>query len=152
MKTNFFRKKFIPYYIMGLLALVLMLSLIWFFCSSHGKRRTFVFPSADGGKNVVETRYLPKNPNKTAVHYYVDEILLGSSIERTMMLFAPGTKALSCIENDKCLYINLSSDVIASGDDVISIRDGIKLLKENISHNFKKFKTIEVFVDGKHAF
>ncbi len=147
-----FSKKFIPHWILGVLLLSLMISGILFFCKCPGTRKTFLFPSVEEDDYVIETRYLPKTQGKTLVTTYVEQTVLGSSIERTKMLFSPGTKVLSCIENDKCLYINLSSDVLAMGDNVIDIKDGVELLKKNVSHNFNKFKTIEVFVDGKHAY
>ena len=66
--------------------------------------------------------------------------------------FSPGTKVLSCFERNKIVYIDLSADIINMGHNVISIKDGVELLKENILKNFPHIQEVRVFVDGKYAF
>lgn len=136
----------------SLIVLVFAVSLVLFFIKGQGTRRSFIFPSAESGKDVVETRYLKKIDGKSDVHVYIDEILLGSQIERTKKLFTSGTKVLSCFQKDKTLFLDLSPDLIYEGDDVISIQDGIELLKKNIRMNFANILEIQVFVDGNYAF
>ena len=77
---------------------------------------------------------------------------MGSGFERTKYLFTPGTKINSCFERNKVVYIDLSADIIYMGHNVISIREGIELLKKNIKKNFPHVEEIQVFVDGKYAF
>lgn len=146
-------KQFKPYYIISIVLIVAFLfSLCLFFLQKQGKRRVFIFPSADNGKYILEYRYLPKSPVQGDINLYIDEILLGSGVERTKMLFTSGTQAESCFLRDGTLYVNLTADLLSMGSGVVNIRDGIDLLKENVMNNFHKVKKVEVFVDGKYAF
>ena len=90
--------------------LSLVLSLIIYSQKNYGKRKTFIFPSVDEGKYIVETRYLAQNPAKSDINYYVDELLLGSETERTKLLFTDGTTSLSCFERSGILYLNLAME------------------------------------------
>lgn len=132
--------------------LIFILSFIVYKSKNYGVRRTFVFPSVDAGQYVVETRYLSKSLVSSDISFYTDEILLGSSLERTKLLFTAGTKKLSCFERNGILYLNLSADLLKMGDNVIEINSGVDLLKQNISMNFPNIKKIEIFVDGKYAY
>ena len=151
MKIDF--KKYIPFYIATVCVLIcLIVSLSLHIKKDYGKKYVFIFPCVDEGKYVLETRYLKENPNKEQVAYFADELVLGSGLERTKYLFTPGTKINSCYERNKIVYIDLSSDIIYMGHNVIPIRDGIDLLKENIKKNFGHIEDVQVFVDGKYAF
>ncbi len=151
MKINL--KQYIPFFITaGLLLFAMLLSAGLYAKKAYGKKFVFIFPSVDEGKYLLETRYLKENPNKDTIAYFTDELILGSGLERTKYLFAPGSKINSCFERDKIVYIDLSADIIYMGHNVISIRDGIDLLKENIKKNFAHVEDVQVFVDGKYAF
>ncbi len=153
MKTKFFTtKNIIILSISAVMFLSFLISGIVFLANHRGTRRTFVFAAVENGVYNVENRYVPENPNKDAISYYVDEILLGPQTERTKMMFADGTSCLSCIEKDGVLYINLSSELLKMGNNVMEIRDGMELLKMNILRNFKKISAVEIFVDGNYAF
>ena len=146
-------KKYIPVFAALIIAAVLMiLSAASYAKKGYGKKYVFKFPSVDEGKYVLETRYLKENPNKEAVAYFADELVLGSGLERTKYLFTPGTKILSCFERSRVVYLDLSADIIYMGHNVISIKEGIELLKENIKNNFPHIEDVQVFVDGKYAF
>ncbi len=151
MKIDF--KKYIPFYITAACVLIcLIISLGLHIKKGYGKKYVFIFPCVDEGKYVLETRYLKENPNKSALNYFAEELVLGSGQERTKYLFTPGTKVISCFERDETVYIDLSAELINMGHNVIQIRDGIELLKQNIMRNFRNVKEICVFVDGKYAF
>ena len=151
MKIDF--KKYIPFYIAIVIAvLLLILSAGLYAKKNYGKKYVFMFPCVDEGKYVLETRYLKENPDKTALNYFADELVLGSGLERTKYLFTPGTKVISCFEREGVVYIDLSADIINMGHNVIQIRDAIELLKANIIKNFHDVKEVQVFVDGKYAF
>lgn len=154
MKINIDVKKNLKNVIaLSVLVLALLISLLVFICAKRGVRKTFIFPSVDEGEYVVEARYLHKNPLKTEVAYYVDEILLGSQLERTKALFPRGTKAISCFKDDNgVLYINLSDDALNLSESVLPAKDGIELLKKNIKQNFNGLKSVEIYVDGKGVF
>ncbi|MBQ1711390.1 MAG: GerMN domain-containing protein [Treponema sp.] len=132
--------------------ITLLFSVLSYLIGKDSVRRTFIFPSADTGEYIVEYRNLTKEPIQGDVQLFIDELLLGSTIERTKSLFASGTKVLSCFQRDQTLYLNLSSDLLEMGEGVIEIRDGMDLLKKNIQKNFSKIHEIEIFVNGKIAF
>ncbi len=132
--------------------ITLLFSVLSYIIGKDSVRRTFIFPSADKGEYIVEYRNLTKEPIQGDVQLFIDELLLGSTIERTKSLFSSGTKVLSCFQRDQTLYLNLSSDLLEMGEGVIEIRDGMDLLKKNIQKNFSKIHEIEIFVNGKIAF
>ena len=151
MKINL--KKYIPVFTAVVISICLLIfSVMQYSKKGYGKKYVFIFPCVDEGKYVLETRYLKENPNKTPIAYFADELVLGSGLERTKYLFTPGTRILSCFERNKIVYIDLSADIIYMGHNVISIKDGIELLKENIKKNFGHIEEVQVFVDGKYAF
>ena len=146
-------KKYIPVLVCFAVALILLIFSVGFYAKkSYGKKYVFKFPCVDEGKYLLETRYLKENPNKEPVAYFADELVLGSGLERTKYLFTPRTKVNSCYERNKIVYIDLSSDIIYMGHNVISIKEGIDLLKDNIKNNFPHIEDVQVFVDGKYAF
>ena len=55
-------------------------------------------------------------------------------------------------KRDKTVFIDLSADIIYMGHNVVQIKDGIELLKQNIMKNFTNIEQVQVFVDGKYAF
>ena len=97
------------------------------------------------GKYIIEYRALTQKPHQGEINLYIDEILLGSTVERTKYLFTPGTKVLSCFERNHVLYLNLSQDLLQMGEGVIEIREGIELLTKNfpfqtdVSFTMKKY-------------
>ena len=132
--------------------ITLLFSVLSYIIGKDSVRRTFIFPSADKGEYIVEYRNLTKEPIQGDVQLFIDELLLGSTIERTKSLFSSGTKVLSCFQRNQTLYLNLSSDLLEMGEGVIEIREGMDLLKKNIQKNFSKIHEIEIFVNGKIAF
>ncbi|MBO4533562.1 MAG: GerMN domain-containing protein [Treponema sp.] len=146
-------KKLIPYFAFTAVAAVLLIIAASFYAAKgYGKRFVFIFPSVDEGKYVLETRYLKNNPNKDYINFFLDELVLGSGLERTKYLFTPGTKIISCFERNQMLYLNLSADIINMGHNVIQIKDGMELLKENVYKNFPDIKEVQIFVDGNYAY
>ena len=132
--------------------ITLLFSVLSYIIGKDSVRRTFIFPSADKGEYIVEYRNLTKEPIQGDVQLFIDELLLGATIERTQSLFSSGTKVLSCFQRNQTLYLNLSSDLLEMGEGVIEIRDGMDLLKKNIQKNFSIIHEIEIFVNGKIAF
>ena len=150
---NMLKQKNLAVFIISLLAAGLFV--FSFFCyiiTKNTCRRAFIFPSAENGKYIIEYRNLAEKPHQGDIGLYIDEILLGSTVERTKLLFTPGTRVLSCFERNHILYVNLSSDLLQMGDGVIEIREGIELLKKNIIKNFSKIDSVEIFIEGKTAF
>lgn len=151
-KEQFFTKKYIyRFFFLIVLVLSLLVSLFFFFWEKNTVRRMFIFPSISG-ELVIEYRNLDKNPVQGEVQYFIDEVLLGSQLERTKKIFTFGTKVLSCFQRDDQLYLDLSSDLLQMGDHVIDIKEGFDILRLNITKNFSDIKTINFFVDGKYAY
>ena len=151
-KEQFFTKKYIYRFIfLIVLVLSLLVSLFFFFWEKNTVRRMFIFPSISGDL-VIEYRNLDKDPVQGEVQYFIDEVLLGSQLERTKKIFTFGTKVLSCFQRDEQLYLDLSADLLQMGDNVIDIKEGFDFLKLNITKNFSDIKKINFFVDGKYAY
>ena len=153
-KVKKITKRYLPQAIIAsCIVIVFLLSLILYLTMNNTKRREFLFPSAeDNGSLVIEYRNLSKDAVQGDVHYFVDELLLGSSVERTRMLFTPGTKVISCFERDKTLYLNLTDDLLQMGSGVITIKEGVELLEKNIQLNFPRIEEVELYVNGNFAF
>lgn len=146
-------KNLMPYIItFSAVFLFFVISLIFYLCKTSTKTRIFIFPSVEFGNYVVEKRKLDKNPVQGDINLYIDEILLGSCIERTKMLFSQGTKVENCFVRNNVLYLNLSDDLLSVENNSIVISEGIDLLKKNIQKNFKKIEKIELFIGGKYAY
>ena len=147
------KQKNLAVFIISLLAAGLFV--FSFFCyiiTKNTCRRAFIFPPAENGKYIIEYRNLAEKPHQGDIGLYIDEILLGSTVERTKLLFTPGTRVLSCFERNHILYVNLSQDLLQMGDGVIEIREGTELLKKNIMKNFSEIDSVEIFIEGKSAF
>lgn len=129
-----------------------LISLACYTFSGSGKRRSFIYPSADDGKYIIEYRNLARKPVQGDLQFYIDELILGSQTERTKDIFTPGTKVLSCFVRNGVLYLNLSADILNAGESVVDIREGVDLLENNIKKNFASVHKIELFIDGKRAF
>lgn len=157
MKKNSFKeffltkRRFYRFVFSAILAILLFVSIFFYFFKKDYVRRKFIFP-AFSGEYIVEYRNLSKNSAQGDVRFFIDEILLGSQTERAKSLFTPGTKVLSCFQRGDVLYLNLSSDLLKIGDNVIGIKEGFDLLEKNIAKNFDDIKKIEFFVDNKLAF
>ena len=150
---NMLKNKSFPIFVISLLiAGLLVFSMFCYVVTKNTHRRTFIFPSAEDGKYIIEYRNLTNNPHQGDINLYIDEILLGSTVERTKWLFTPGTRVISCFERDHVLYVNLSADLLQMGDGVIEIREGTELLKKNIIKNFSKIDSVEIYIEGKSAF
>ena len=150
---NMLKNKSLPIFMISLIIIAaFVLSFFWYTVAKDYHRRTFIFPSAENGKYIIEYRNLTKKPHQGEIQLYIDEILLGSTVERTKRLFAPETKVLSCFERNHVLYVNLSQDILQMGDGVIEIREGTELLKKNIKKNFSEIDSVEIYIEGKSAF
>ena len=138
--------------VFSLIIFLFLISSFIFLISNKKERRLFIFPSVDEGNYVVEYRYLEKNPVQGKIQLFVDELLLGSGIERTKLVFARGTRVLSCFLRKGMLFVNLSPELLAQEDSAVQIQEGVELLKKNIKANFGNVSEIEIYVDGKYAY
>lgn len=159
LSLNFTKNNLKFYITLSIFCVIFLFSLI-FYLKDYKKRFVFLYPAVENGQYVLETRYFQKYGKKYSdldsyeyyLRRYVDDLLLGSTFERTKLLFKLGTKAEDCFLRDDTLYLNLSKDLLQVGDESVDIRLGTELLCQNIKKNFKKVKKIELYVDGKYAF
>ena len=94
-------------------SLIRSVSILLFFVKQNSKSYVFIFPSADDGSYIVERRNLSNNPAQGIIQLYVDELLLGSTVERTKLIFSSKTKVNSCFLRDNTLYLDLSDDLLS---------------------------------------
>lgn len=152
MKTSFIKKEKKIVIFLGILILSFIFSLIFYFSKGFGKSYVFIFPQADENKYIVEKRFLKENPSSDELTYFVEDLLLGSRMERTKKLFTSGTRVLSCFERDGVLYLDLSDDLLQMGKDVLEIKDGFEMVKLNVAKNFPHINTFHFFVNGIYAY
>ena len=146
-------KKYLPQVIIiGVAVVAFLVTLLCFVISNKTDRREFLFPSADDNSLVIEYRNLPKKSVQGDVQLFIDELLLGSSVERTRLLFSPETRVISCFQREGTLYLNLSSDLLFTNSGIMPLEQGAELLEKNIKLNFPEVETVELYVDGNLAF
>lgn len=128
------------------LLLILLFSLAIYFVKNNSKSYVFIFPSADNESYIVERRNLSKDSVQGEINYFIDELLLGSGVERTKLIFSLGTKVNSCFLRDDILYLDISEDLLNIDESSYPIENGINLLKENILKNFSNINKVELFI------
>lgn len=149
--TKLIKTHFSHFLLIAVLVLIFLFSLFFSLLKDNRKTRFFIFPSVDSGSYIIEKRKLDSNPVQGELQLYIDEILLGSCIERTKLLFSQGTKVEYCFLRGNTLYLNLSDDLLNLENNTVQIDEGIELLKKNIYKNFKKINKIELFIAGKYV-
>lgn len=143
------KKKLLIYILAFVFVVVFATSLSLFFIKQNSKSYVFIFPSADDGTYIVERRNLSNDPAQGVIQLFVDELLLGSTVERTKLIFSSNTRVNSCFLRGNTLYLDLSDDLLSIEKSSFPINEGIELLKENILKNFSNINKIELFIGGK---
>lgn len=143
---EFIKKNLSTFIISIALLLILLFSLAIYFVKNNSKSYVFIFPSADNESYIVERRNLSKDSVQGEINYFIDELLLGSSVERTKLIFSLGTKVNSCFLRDDILYLDISEDLLNIDESSYPIENGINLLKENILKNFSNINKVELFI------
>ena len=143
------KKKLLIYILAFVFVAVFATSLSLFFVKQKSKSYVFIFPSAENGSYIVERRNLSNDPAQGVIQLYVDELLLGSTVERTKLIFSSNTRVNSCFLRGNTLYLDLSDDLLSIEKSSFPINEGIELLRENILKNFSNINKIELFIGGK---
>ncbi|MBP3562761.1 MAG: GerMN domain-containing protein [Treponema sp.] len=143
------KKKLLIYILAFVFVAVFATSLSLFFVKQKSKSYVFIFPSAENGSYIVERRNLSNDPAQGVIQLYVDELLLGSTVERTKLIFSSNTRVNSCFLRGNILYLDLSDDLLSIEKSSFPINEGIELLRENILKNFSNINKIELFIGGK---
>lgn len=155
-KTLTFNFKKTLIFLLSLVLISLVFSVVIFLCGKKGKRRTFVFPSVERNRFIVETRNLSTENGQgmNDIEYYVREMLLGPQTERTRRLFPSDTKLLSCYKSGDTLYVDFSGDIINPevSSKMLPLRQAINLFSDNVKRNFPSIKHVEVYVNGNKAY
>ena len=84
--------------VLAVLLFAFLISLLIYIFKTESHSRVFVFPSAETGSYIVERRNLSKESVQGELQLFIDELLLGSTVERTKMIFSSGTKVVSCFQ------------------------------------------------------
>ena len=136
------------------LALLSMAFSVFMYSRGHDKNRTLMyFPCYDGDGLFCEPRYFAKAADsQAAVTAFVNDLLLGPMTNRYSPIFPRGTKAEYCFisaddSEGQRLYLGLSRDALFAGD-LLSVREGVDLLRLNIVKNFTYLNKIDVAIDG----
>ena len=140
------RKNHVLFFTLG--ALLFAVSLVLYLRTPHGSRHTFSFPAIGSERPVVEVRYLSLESAQGDVQLYVDELLLGSQMQRVRPLFSPGTRCEFCFVRGHTLYVGLSSVALHQDAPAADIMTGIEFFKRNILYNFAAITDIELFIGG----
>ena len=143
---EFIKKNLSTFIISIALLFILLFSLAIYFVKNNSKSYVFIFPSADNESYIVERRNLSKDSVQGEINYFIDELLLGSGVERTKLIFSLGTKVNSCFLRDDILYLDISEDLLNIDESSYPIENGINLLKENILKNFSNINKVELFI------
>lgn len=143
------KKKLLIYILAFVFVAVFATSLSLFFIKQNSKSYVFIFPSAENGSYIVERRNLSNDPAQGVIQLFVDELLLGSTVERTKLIFSSNTRVNSCFLRENTLYLDLSDDLLSIEKSSFPINEGIELLRENILKNFSNINKIELFIGGK---
>ena len=146
---NLIKKNLLLSILSCVFVVVFAVSILLFFVKQNSKSYVFIFPSADDGSYIVERRNLSNNPAQGIIQLYIDELLLGSTVERTKLIFSTNTRVNSCFLRESTLYLDLSDDLLSIEKSSFPINDGIELLKENILKNFSNIHKIELFIGEK---
>ena len=123
---EFIKKNLSTFIIFIALLLILLFSLAIYFVKNNSKSYVFIFPSADNESYIVERRNLSKDSVQGEINYFIDELLLGSGVERTKLIFSLGTKVNSCFLRDDILYLDISEDLLNIDESSYPIENGIK--------------------------
>ena len=146
--SDFFKKNSIAVVLFFIVVAGLAFSLGRFALKHPGERRIMYFQSMDTDSIVCENRYIKTEEGMDEVEAFVDELLLGPMTNRFVRLFPLGTKTESCFVKDDILYVNLSKEALLTSPETCSVKDGVRLLKENVVKNFTYINTVDVFIDG----
>ncbi len=151
---NFFTllKKNHKFLMIFILLLIFVISACFYAFHFKGSRYSFEY-YVSGTKNVVfETRSVASIKGVSKVTSYVDEYLLGPTVQRARPVFPLESRVLFCFERQGILFLNLSEDAILDLSPDVNLFENYKLLEKNVISNFPHIKKIELFIDGKSVF
>ena len=149
-----------------ILGFIFIFSFICFLAGFKVRRYYFTFEEAGSARKIVEVRKIPSEKYRTKLECYVEELILGPSVQRAVPVFPVGTKVLFCHENNRIVYINISEEAVTGltavdvekedeykkkyGKTVLQVR--YEQLRENIKKNFSDVKEVNLFIDGNFSF
>lgn len=139
------------FYFLVTVAVLFIVSVSFYIWNYPGHRYTFEFSQIGTDSTSTEVRYLPAKPVQGKVQHYIEELLLGPSVQRSRPLFSRGTQVEFCFLRDKILYVGLSLQAIYQDSESENFDKGVDLLRRNVLKNFNGIKKIECFVNGNQV-
>jgi hypothetical protein len=116
-------------------------------------RRTFVFYTIDGGKEVVEERMLKRSDSRELdLTRYVEEALLGPASPDLAPSFPRDTVLASLLYREGAVFVDLSASAalgVPGGGDAFR---NLYTLNQGIRRNFPFVKETRLFIEGNEAF
>lgn len=135
------------------LTFLFFVSFIFYVIDFSGNKYSFrYYEAGTSHKTVFETRKIPSVKGLSRMERYVEELLLGPSVQRAQPLFPLGTKVLTCFYKKNIFYLNLSEDAFFDFSPDFDFKKSFNLMEKNIKDNFKSVKKIEFFVEGRAVF
>ncbi|GMO37363.1 MAG: hypothetical protein Ta2F_13570 [Termitinemataceae bacterium] len=115
-------------------------------------RRTCVYYSLDGKRQIVEERLLPRTDSKeAAISEYVEDLLLGPASLQEAPLINQGAVINLLMLREGVVFLDMSQEAAippAEGGDVLR---NLEAVKYGIRRNFPYVKEVKIFIDGNES-
>lgn len=142
-----------PHKALLLVLVILCLGALADFLLQGKARRTAVFSSLDGKKEIVEERMLLRTRSREAdITAYVEDVILGPSSLEEAHLLNRGSAIESLLFRDNIVYLGLSEEAAippAEGGEVLR---SLATLKQGVCRNFPYVKDVYIFIEGNESF
>jgi len=120
--------------------------------TSEMRRRVLWFPDATASSVQAEWRFVPdRDSPQESIRVFVEELLLGPVRLGSVVFVQPGTKVQSVVlDEQKRLFVDLAGENFVSLDETgRSVEEVIQLLQQNLMHNFRFLREVQITVDGQ---
>jgi hypothetical protein len=113
------------------------------------ERRTCVYYTLDGKKQVVEERFLPRSASKeAAIIAYVKDLLLGPASLQEASLINQGAEIKSLMLRNGVVFLDLSEEAAIPPGEGGGVLRNLEAVKDGIRRNFPYVSKIVVFIAG----
>ena len=127
--------------LLGALASLFVLSLIFYLVFYPGTRKLFLFESLDRSGVFAESRFIPRNHPHGQARRFTEDLLLGPQTDRYRPLFPIRTKLVSFFKGkDGTVYIDLSEEAALQKGTSSETLAACRLLEQNLRKNYNMHK------------
>ncbi len=115
-------------------------------------RRVLWFPDATATSVQAEWRFVPdRDTPQESIRVFVEELLLGPVRLGSVAFVQPGTRLRSVVLDDnRRLFLDLAGENLVNLDETgRSVEEVIQLLQQNLMHNFRLLRDVQITVDGQ---